>query len=167
MRRAIFSIAVLFLAVLASWYAYLSVYAARPLKLSEFTRFSRVILFASSHTSEGGMRRGLELIKQALTSPADHDSVEVDGRKYDYPLPKYSVRQREDGNYKYYLAFVTNMELEQYFDVELPQAGWRYSDQMGAAHFYQEEGAGLMIRERKYLTSEISDIEVSVVLLKR
>jgi len=111
------------------------------------------------HSSENGGQRALQLFQAALNSSASTGFVEIDGRKYSYPLPQYAVRQ--SGTSDYYLAFVTDEEWERYFKVDLPRAGWKFRDQMGAAHFYTMGEAKLLITERKYLTSEISAINVS------
>lgn len=141
-------------------YSYLSAIAGKPLAPSEFARFSRVILLAMVfHSSEKGGQRALQLFQAALNSSAPNGFVEIDGRHYSYPLPQYAVRQPGMGDY--YLAFVTDEEWERYFKVELSRAGWKFYDQMGATHFYTMGEAKLMVTERKYLTSEISAINVS------
>ena len=150
---------IFFVAILIP-YSYLSAVAGKPLAPSEFARFSRVILLATLyHSSEKGGQRALQLFRAALNSSTSNGVVEIDGRQYNYPLPQYAVRQ--PGTSDYYLAFVTDEEWERYFKVDLPRAGWKFRDQMGAAHFYTMGEAKLLITERKYLTSEISAINVS------
>ncbi len=150
----------IFFAAILIPYLYLSAIAGKPLAPYKFVRFSRVILRAMAfHSSENGGQRALQLFQAALNSSASTGFVEIDGRQYSYPLPQYAVRQ--SGTSDFYLAFVTDEEWERYFKVDLPGAGWKFHDQMGATHFYTMGEAKLLITERKYLTSEISAINVS------
>lgn len=138
-------------------YLYLSTIAGKPLAPSEFARFSRVISLAMAfHSDEKGGQRAVQLFQAALNSSASTGVVEIDGRQYSYPLPQYAVRQ--SGTSGYYLAFLTDEESDKYFKVDLPGAGWKFIDQLGAAHFYMMGEAELLITERKYLTAEISSI---------
>ena len=122
---------------------------------------SRVILLAMVfHSSEKGGQRALQLFQAALNSSTSTGVVEIDGRQYNYPLPQYAVRQPGIGDD--YLVFVTDEEWEKYFKAELPGAGWKFYDQMGSLHIYTMGEAKLRILERKYLTSEISAMSVSV-----
>jgi len=151
--------ATFFVAILIP-YLYLSAVAGKPLALSEFSRFSRVILLAMVfHSGEKGGQRALQLFQSALNSSTSNGVVEIDGRQYNYPLPQYAVRQ--PGKSDYYLVFVTDEESERYYKVELPGAGWKFYDQMGSLHIYTMEDAKLRISERKYLTSEISAMSFS------
>ena len=150
----------IFFAAILIPYLYLSAIAGKPLAPSKFVRFSRVILRAMAfHSSENGGQRALQLFQAALNSSASTGFVEIAGRQYSYPLPQYAVRQ--PGTSDYFLAFVTDEEWERYFKVDLPRAGWKFYDQMGSTHFYTMGEAKLIITERKYLTSEISAINVS------
>src|SRR5215470_2446767 len=99
----------IFFAAILIPYLYLSAIAGKPLAPSEFVRFSRVILLAVAfHSSEKGGQRALQLFQAALKSSASTGFVEIDGRRYSYPLPQYAVRQPGTGDY--YLAFVTDEE---------------------------------------------------------
>ncbi|MBO0724349.1 MAG: hypothetical protein J2P52_02020 [Blastocatellia bacterium] len=150
----------IFFAAILIPYSYLSAIAGKPIAPSEFARFSRVILLAMAfHSGEKGGQRALQLFQAALKSSATTGVVKIDGRKYSYPLPQYAVRR--PGMSDYYLAFVADEEWERYFKVDVPEAGWKLIDQMGATHFYAMGEAKLLITERKYLTSEISAINVS------
>jgi hypothetical protein len=161
MRKKIGVVAATFFVTIMIPYLYLSAVAGKPLALSEFARFSRVILLATVfHSGEKGGQRALQLFQAALNSSTSNGVVDIDGRQYSYPLPQYAVRQ--PGISDYYLVFVTDEEWERYFKAELPGAGWKFYDQMGSTHIYTMEEAKLTITERKYLTSEISEMNVSV-----
>ena len=152
--------ATLFVAILIP-YLYLSAIAGKPLAPSEFARFARVILLATVfHSGENGGQRSLQLFQAAQNSSTSKGIVEIDGRQYSYPLPQYAVRQPGIGDC--YLLFVTDEEWERYLKAELPRAGWKFYDQMGSLHIYTMEEAKLTISVRKYLTSEISAMGVSV-----
>lgn len=161
-KKIVLFIATFLVAIPISAYVYLSITAGRFLVLSEFTRFSRVILLAAFlHSDENGGQQALQLFKEALTSSVQNGVIEIDGQQYSYPLPKYSVRQ--PGHSDYYLAFVTDEEWQEYFQVELPKAGWNFHDQIGATHFYFVGDAKLAITEHRHLTSEISTIGAAVM----
>jgi len=150
-----------FLVAILIPYLYLSAVAGKTLALSEFARFSRVILLATVfHSDEKGGQRALQLFQSALNSSTSTGVVEIDGRQYSYPLPQYAVRQPGIGDE--YLVFVTDEESERYYKVELPGAGWKFYDQLGSLHIYTMGEAKLRILERKYLTSEISIMSVGV-----
>ncbi|HEY7183545.1 MAG TPA: hypothetical protein VIC84_19085 [Blastocatellia bacterium] len=160
LRKKIGIFVTIFFAAILIPYLYLSAIAGKSLAPSEFARFSRVILLAMVfHSTEKGGHRALQLFQAALNSSASNGFVEINGRQYSYPLPQYAVRQ--PGMSDYYLAFVTDEEWERYFKVDLPRAGWKFYDQMGSTHFYTTGEAKLIITERKYLTSEISALNVS------
>src|SRR5262245_6731631 len=160
MGKKICVVATTFFVAILIPYLYLSAVAGKTLTLSEFARFSRVILLATVfHSGEKGGQRALQLFQSALNSSTSTGVVEIDGRQYNYPLPQYAVRQ--PGKSDYYLVFVTDEESERYFKVELPGAGWTLYDQMGSLHIYTMGEAKLRISERKYLTLEISAMSVS------
>jgi len=161
MGKKIGVVATTFFVAILIPYLYLSAVAGKTLALSEFARFSRAILLATVfHSGEKGGQRALQLFQAALNSSTSTGVVEIDGRQYNYPLPQYAVRQPGIGDD--YLVFVTDEEWEKYFKAELPGAGWKFYDQMGSLHIYTMGEAKLRILERKYLTSEISAMSVSV-----
>lgn len=154
------------LSLLLSSYICLSTYAERPLNASEFRKFFSTILTATIlHSDESGGTRALKLAREALTSSLSSKTVEIDGHRYSFPLPKYSVLQPDQS--QYYLVFISDEEKKEYFNTELPRAGWTYYDQLGAAHFYTSDDASLLIRERYHLTTGISEFSFSVRNIKQ
>jgi hypothetical protein len=125
MRRKIIIafITVVAILVLGS-YTYLSAAVGRCLNPSQFFRFSTTIAMAVIHSNEGGATRAFSLYRQAMASPTLTGSVDLDGQKYVFPLPKYAVAQEHSGGAFYFRAFVSPGEMDNYFYRELPQAGW-------------------------------------------
>ena len=151
------------LAIVLSGYVYLSVSVGRALKASEFARFSDIILESSIlHRSEGGGSKALGLSKAALSSAPSNGMIALAGRSYVFPLPKYAVPQGEGEGGQYFLAFVSPEEMQDYFYRELPKAGWKHVDQMGAGHFFESDDASMTITQHFYLTSGISEFTVSI-----
>jgi hypothetical protein len=148
--------------VLLFGYVYLSVCAGRALTPSEFARFSNAIAKSAIHPREGGASKALSLARAALSSPPSNESIELGERKYVFPLPKYAVPQEKTNGRVSFLAFVSSDEMQDYFYRELPEAGWTHVDQMGAGHFLEGHGAHLTITQNFYLTSDISEFNVSI-----
>jgi hypothetical protein len=131
----------LLLAICVSFYLYLCFSAGRPITASEFFRFSGTISWnALFHFNESG------------------GSIDISGRGYSFPVPKYSVRQEN----QYYLTFAASEELQDYFNRELPAAGWRRIDQAGAGHFFECDDAKMVITQHFYLGTGIIELNVSV-----
>lgn len=129
----------------------------------EFARFSNTIFWAAVlHMSENGGSRALNLSKKALSSAPSNGMIEVAGRSYYFPLPKYSVTRDEGDGMHHYLTFASFDELQDYFHHGLPEAGWTHVDQMGAGHFFEGHGAHLVITHHFYLTTGISEINFSI-----
>ncbi len=148
------------LAICLSSYLYLCFSSGRALMASEFWRFSSTILWNTLlHSNESGGSRSLRLAREALSNPMLNGTVEIGGRSYNFPLPKYSVRQESQHN----LTFASFDELQDYFHRELPAAGWRHVEQMGAGHFFEGDGAKMVITHHFYLGTGISEFNVSVV----
>lgn len=150
-------------AVLLSSYIYLSASAGRVLKPLEFARFSYTIMKSLTHPSEGGASRALSLSKEALRLGPSSGSIEVDGKSFAFPLPKYAVPQQQSAGRFSFLAFVSPDEMQNYFDRDLPQAGWTQVEQIGAAHVLQGHGVHMRIVQHFYLTSDISEFDVFLV----
>jgi hypothetical protein len=148
--------------VLLSGYTYVSASVGRRLSASEFVRFSRTIAKSVIHPHEGGASRALRLTKQALSSAPSAGSIEVNGRSYVFPLPKYAVPQEAGGCRFHFVAFVSPDEMQNYFYRDLPQAGWKHVDQMGGGHFLENHGSHMTIVQYFYLTSDISDFDVVI-----
>ena len=142
-------------------YTLLSAAVGRCLNPSQFVRFSTTIAMAVMHPNEGGVARAFSLYRQAMASPSLTGSVDLDGYKYVFPLPKYAVPQEFSGRF-YFRAFVSPAEMENYFYRDLPQAGWTHDQQMGAGHFFTGHGVHLTIVQHFYLTSDISEFHVLV-----
>jgi hypothetical protein len=166
------SLLALCVASFLSGYIYLSVQAGRALRGSEFARFFNTIVKSVTHANEGGAFRALQLSKQALSSAPSSGSIDIDGQTYSFPLPQYAVPQEksqyaaalqesEPGRF-YFLGFVSPDEMQNYFDRDLPRAGWTQVDQMGSGHFLQGHGARMTIVQHFYLTSDISEFVVIV-----
>ena len=160
--RILFGLLVLGGAVLLSSYIYLSASVGRTLKVSEFARFSGTILKSLTHPHEGGASRALSLSKAALKTVPSSGSIEVNGRSYAFPLPNYSVPQKKSAGSFSFLAFVSPDEMKNYFDRDLPQAGWTQVDQGGAGHFLEGHGVRMTIVQHFYLTSDISEFNVLI-----
>jgi hypothetical protein len=160
-RKLIFGFAVFSLLVIAS-YACLSAYASRLLKPSQFARFATVIAESAAHPGQGGALRALGLYRQAIVSEAGEASIDLDGRKYLFPLPKYAVVQPENSNGVFFVAFVSPDEMDNYFYQELPRAGWTQEQQLGAGHFLSGHGVHMTVVQHFYLTSGISEFHVSL-----
>jgi hypothetical protein len=143
-------------------YTYLSAAIGRCLNPSQFVRFSTTIAMAITHPNKGGARRAFSLYRQAMTSPSLTGSLDLDGQRYVFPLPKYAVPQEHSGDGLYFRAFVSPNEMENYFYRELPQAGWTHDQQLGAGHFFHGHGVHLTIVQHFYLTSDISEFHVVI-----
>ena len=148
--------------VLLSGYTYVSASVGRRLSPSEFARFSSTIAKSALHPHEGGAARALRLTKQALSSAPSSGSIEVNGRSYVFPLPKYAVPQETSACRFHFLAFVSPGEMKNYFYRDLPQAGLKHVDQMGGGHFLEGHGSHMTIVQYFYLTSDISDFDVVI-----
>ena len=162
-NKYIVSVLAFLLALILSDYVYLSVYVGRALKVSEFTRFSGVILrSALFHRDEGGASKALVLSKEALLSAPSQGTIELAGHSYAIPLPKYAIHQEGTEGRFHFLAFIADDEIQDYFNRELPKAGWKHVDQMGAAHFLEGYGVHIVITQHYYLTTGISEFSVSI-----
>jgi len=104
---------------------------------------------------------------RALSSAPASGSIDADGQIYSFPLPlyavpqedsQYGVPQKKGGGRFYFLSFVSEDEMNNYFYRDLPQAGWTQVDQMGAGHFFQGHGTHMTIVQHFYLTSDISGV---------
>jgi hypothetical protein len=161
-NRLLLSLPTFACAIVLSGYLYLSVAAGRALQMREFERFSSTIFKSLAHPQEGGASRAISLSREALSAIPANGSIELDGYIEKFPLPKYAFRtERSPGRY-HFLAFVSPEEMERYFDRDLPDAGWTSVDQMGAAHFLQNNHASMIIVQRFYLTSDISEFDVVI-----
>ena len=149
-------------AILLSGYLYLSSSAGRVLSVSEFARFSTTIVKSVAHQQEGGASHALRLTKEALSTIPSNGSIELDGQSFTFPLPNYAIRLEKNGNRFHFLAFVSPDELERYFVRELPAAGWMNVEQMGAGHFLQNQNAHMIVVQKFYLTSGISEFDVLI-----
>jgi hypothetical protein len=162
-NKYIVSVLAFLLALVLSDYVYLSVYVGRALKVSEFTRFSSVILrSALFHRDEGGASKALILSKEALSSAPSQATIETAGQSYTFPLPQYAIHQEEAEGRFHFLAFIADDEIQDYFNRELPKAEWKHVDQMGAAHFLEGYGVHIVITQHYYLTTGISEFTVSI-----
>jgi hypothetical protein len=144
-------------------YTYLSAAAGRCLNPSQFVRFSTTITKAVIHPSEGGAARAFSLYRQAIVSPTLTGSIDVDGQKYVFPLPRYTAAQEQSGDGFYFQAFVSPVEMNNYFYRDLAAAGWTHVEQMGAGHFFTGHGVHMTIVQNFYLTSDISEFHVLIV----
>jgi hypothetical protein len=149
-------------AIPLSSYLYLSACAGRALKAPEIARFSNTILKSFAHPQEGGAARVFCLSKEALSAIPSNGSIDLDGHRYTFPLPKYAFRLEKSAGRFHFLAFVSPDEMQKYFDRDLPQAGWMTEDQMGAGHFLQNQNAHMIVVQHFYLTSDISEFEVLI-----
>jgi hypothetical protein len=146
---------------LLSGYIYLSIKIGCSLTLAEFVRFSSTILWNHTlHAEEKGGSRSLQLAKEAILNPISGGTVIINGQKYSYPLPKFSVCQGG----QHYLTFAYSVELQNYFYKELPTAGWEHVDQMGAGHTFKGYGMRMMIVHNFYLGRGISKFGLSIDL---
>lgn len=162
-NKYIFSALAFFLALVLSGYVYLSVYVGRALNLSEFTRFSGIILSSALfHRDEGGANRALALSKEALLSAPSPATIEAAGQSYTFPLPQYAIHQEVAAGSLRFLAFITDDERDDYFNRALPDAGWKHVDQMGAAHFFEGHGVHMVVTQHYYLTTGISEFNISI-----
>jgi hypothetical protein len=157
-----FGLLALAVAVLLSGYVYLSVSAGRRLQASEYARFSSTIAKSATHPSEGGASRAVALSRQALSSTVASGSIDVAGRSFSFPLPRYAVPQEQTAGRLRFLAFVSPDEMQDYFNRALPAAGWKQVDQMGSGHFLAGHAAQMTIVQHFYLTDGISEFNVLI-----
>jgi hypothetical protein len=151
------------LAIGLTGYVSLSVYVGRTLTPSEFDRFSAVILkSAIFHRNEGGASKSLILLKQAMSDAPSNATIEIVGRSYAFPLPKYVCCQVRRRGGLYFQAFVSPDEVQDYFHLQLPEAGWRHVDQLAADHSFEGHDARMNITQHFYLTQDISEFGVSI-----
>ncbi len=164
MRTRILLPALVFVsAVVLSGYVYLSVCAGRALEGAEFVKFSNTILWAAAlHGDENGGSRALNLAKEALSSALATDTIAVAEKSYHFPLPKYSIRREDHGQTKHFLTFASFDELQNYFHDELPKAGWKHTDQLGAAHTFDGYDTHMVITHHFHLTTGISDVNIII-----
>jgi len=161
MKIIIAFITVVAVLVLGS-YTYFSATVGRCLNPSQFVRFSTTVAMAAIHPNEGGAARAFGLYRQAMASPTLTGSVELEGQKHTFPLPRYAVAQEHDGDGFYFRAFVSPGEMYNYFYRDLPQAGWTHDQQLGAGHFFTGHGVHMTIVQHFYLTSDISEFHVLI-----
>ena len=163
-NKLIRSLPFIVLIVSLAAYASLSIFVGRLLTASEFARFSITVGKSLSHPREGGPSRTLALLRSALSTSSTAGVIDFDGKQFSFPLPKYVVPQTQDqdpGSY-HFIAFVNPDEMSRYFSRELPDGGWLSKEQMGAAHFLEGHDARMRIQQRFYLTSDISEFDVSI-----
>jgi len=161
-RKIIVAFATAVAVLVLGSYTYLSAAVGRCLNPSQFVRFSTTIAMAITHPNEGGATRAFSLYRQAMASPSLTGSLDLDGQRYVFPLPKYAVPQEHSGDGLYFRAFVSPSEMEKYFYRDLPQAGWFHDQQLGAGHFFTGHGVHMTIVQHFYLTSDISEFHVVI-----
>lgn len=147
-------------ALLLSGFLHLSMCAQRLLPPSEYARFSSVILSnAILHADVNGGYKSLKLAEWALSGSFKTGWYLTDnGRSYSFSLPKYSIWKER----RTYLTFATFDELQTYFHEDLPKAGWHHVDQMGAGHFFEGNGAKMIITHHFYLGTGICEFSITI-----
>ena len=161
-RKLIFALITVVAVMVLGSYAYLSMAGGRCLNPSQFFRFSKTIATAVIHPNEGGAARAFSLYRQAMATPTLNGSIDLDGQRYVFPLPRYAVAQPPNGDGFYFRAFVSAAEMDNYFNRDLPQAGWTQAQQLGAGHFFTGHGVHMTIVQHFYLTSGISEFHVVI-----
>jgi hypothetical protein len=64
---------------------------------------------------------------------------------------------------KRFLTLASGEEFDrQYLENDLPKAGWKFQDRLGAAVFFRQGKAQLMINVGSYLTGNISEFSISL-----
>lgn len=148
------------LTTLMAGYVGLSLKIGCSLTFIEFVRFSSIIIWNSAlHAEENGGSKSFQLSKEVALNSISSETVEVEGQKYSYPLPKFSVSQKGE----FYLTFASAAELQKYFYKELQTAGWKHVDQMGAGHFFEGYGAKMIMTSHFYLGRGIRKISLQII----
>lgn len=165
----------LVIAGLLAPYMLLSVSVRRPLSLSESLFFSSTFvraLFLPPSTNDPVLSAAPS-DKQAIAFPApksSHSSV-VAGQRYEVPLPPHTVSHPDRDriphcleNHCFYIAFATPEQLDAYYRITLPKAGWEYADRLGDGRVFRKNTIGLLIVDRPnyYRGTKISELAVSI-----
>ena len=156
-------------ATLLASYTLFALSARRPLSLSESLIISSALLrgLPASTASENWLS-AVELARQAIASPVSNDSLAIAGQRYNIPLPPYSVLSPErnclddSSASRAYITFATHEQLDAYYTTTLPEAGWKYIDQMGAARFFKNNTTRLVITQHFHLGTRISELTLSI-----
>jgi hypothetical protein len=61
-----------------------------------------------------------------------------------------------------YLTFATLNEWDDYFNRELPAAGWQYVEQVDHTHYFEREGAKMEVIEACYIGTSVQRFTISI-----
>lgn len=168
-RRGLFVAIGVVSATLLAGYTMFTLSARRPLSLSESLIISSALLRAlPSSTASENWLSAVGLARQAIASPVANDSLVIPGQRYNVPLPPYSVLSPERdclgdrSAARAYITFATGEQLNAYYTKTLPEAGWKYVDQMGAARLFKYDTTQLLITQQFRLGTKISELTLSI-----
>jgi hypothetical protein len=108
------------------------------------------------------------LARDTLAAPVFIETYMIDEQHYDVPLPTNSFRnsdrdsQRNNPALRSYITLATRQELDAYYSTTLPEAGWKFSDRMGAVRIYRKNNARLAISDSFYQGTRISQLNLMV-----
>lgn len=156
-------------AMLVGSYALFAFSTWRLLSPSESLIISSALLRAlPSSTASENWLSAVGLARQAIASPVSNDSLAIAGQRYNVPLPTYSVLSPEgdciedSSAARTYITFATPEQLDAYYTTTLPEVGWKYVEQMGAARLFTNNTTQLIITQHFYLGTEISELTLSI-----
>ncbi len=127
-------------AIVLAGYCAFSLFAMRPLSLSEYRVFGSACLRAAlGHAGENGGRWALHLAAAVLSAPVAEAALAVGSLRYEVPLPPYTSPL--EGRARTYVTFASTEQLAIYYSATLPQAGWRV-EQLGGLRSLRHPTAG-------------------------
>lgn len=115
-----------------------------------------------------------------FTASVSSDRYVVAGQRYDVPLPINSFRNSDRDSRPYstgngngstdrnrstlrsYITYATPEQLGEYYSTTLPEAGWEFSDRMGAVRIYRKNAARLAVSDSFYQGTRITQLNLAI-----
>ena len=152
------------LGILLLAYVVLSSFARRPLNPSEFWIFAAAVLRATpAHLGSSNPLETLRLGGAALGAPAQTAALSTSDQTYTIPLPPRTVQVESPYPQVHrFITFATPEERHQYLHSTLPQAGWRYREQLGSMHALEGRDLLLSVQSTFYVGTRVGELRISL-----
>lgn len=164
MRPMLRILVLLVLGLVLLGYAVLSIFASRPLSPSEFWTFSAAVLRATpAHLGGSNPLETLRLGGAAFGAPVRSVAVPADGQHHTIPLPPRTTPAGSGhAQVHRFVTFATPEELHAYLHSTLPQAGWRYREQLGSMHALDKDDLLLSVGSSFHRGTRIGELRISL-----
>jgi hypothetical protein len=145
-------------------YALLSGFARRPLNPSEAWTFAVAVLRATpAHLGGSNPVETLRLGGTAFGSPTGAALFSTAGGAYTIPLPPRTVRvESAHAQSQRFITFATPTERQEYLHATLPQAGWRYREQLGSMHALDRGNHLLSVQSTFHVGTRVGALRISI-----